>query len=272
MFEKGKEYHRRANIHGWEGLQGPLGGQWQGGISTPANYPVVLIFTGRSGHQHGYRDRWINDDVFEYWGKGQYGDMQWEGGNIALRDHIVTGEDIHLFEVTRKGYARYIDQMVHLGHRTDRGPDRAGTEREEIVHQLIRLTAISGTSPDPNSELQPALSIDALRHKALDASAASRPPLERKTNYRERSIAITQYARARAAGRCEGCQQPAPFTGISGAPFLEVHHVRRLSDGGPDHPRWVVAICPNCHRRAHYSTDLQSYNAYLTQIAQKLES
>src|ERR1700746_1774493 len=24
---------------------------------------------------------------------------------------------------------------------------------------------------------------------------------------------------------------------------------RRLSDGGPDHPRWVVAVCPNCHRR-----------------------
>jgi 5-methylcytosine-specific restriction protein A len=28
--------------------------------------------------------------------------------------------------------------------------------------------------------------------------------------------------------------------------------MRRLADGGPDHPRWVTAICPACHREIHY--------------------
>jgi len=36
-------------------------------------------------------------------------------------------------------------------------------------------------------------------------------------------------------GVCESCLQPAPFHGKKG-PYLEVHHVHRLSDGGPDHP------------------------------------
>ncbi|MGK5511732.1 HNH endonuclease [Brevibacillus formosus] len=50
---------------------------------------------------------------------------------------------------------------------------------------------------------------------------------------------------------CEACGSEAPFKTAKGGPFLEVHHRRRLSDGGPDHPEWVAAICPNCHRRCH---------------------
>ena len=36
-----------------------------------------------------------------------------------------------------------------------------------------------------------------------------------------------------------------------------------LSDGGPDHPRWVVGVCPNCHRRAHYAYDSVASNQRL---------
>ncbi|WP_442870450.1 HNH endonuclease [Aneurinibacillus sp. Ricciae_BoGa-3] len=28
--------------------------------------------------------------------------------------------------------------------------------------------------------------------------------------------------------------------------------MRRLSDGGPDNPEHLAAICPNCHIEAHY--------------------
>ncbi|WP_083465500.1 HNH endonuclease [Thalassobacillus sp. C254] len=38
-----------------------------------------------------------------------------------------------------------------------------------------------------------------------------------------------------------------------------MHHIKRLSDGGPD-PEFVAAICPNCHRRAHYSHDAEEFN------------
>lgn len=57
----------------------------------------------------------------------------------------------------------------------------------------------------------------------------------------------------RASGNCEECLQPAPFMRASdGTPYLEVHHVIPLAQGGEDSLENVVAICPNCHRKAHY--------------------
>ncbi len=54
-----------------------------------------------------------------------------------------------------------------------------------------------------------------------------------------------------AKGMCECCESDAPFVGSNGQPYLEVHHVRRLSDGGSDTIGNAVALCPNCHRELH---------------------
>jgi 5-methylcytosine-specific restriction endonuclease McrA len=57
----------------------------------------------------------------------------------------------------------------------------------------------------------------------------------------------------RAAGTCERCNAPAPFLRrTDGTPYLEVHHIKLLADGGADTVENAVALCPNCHRRAHY--------------------
>ena len=76
-----------------------------------------------------------------------------------------------------------------------------------------------------------------------------------------RSQAVRLYAQRRAQGICEGCGLPAPFVTPEGEPYLEVHHLRRLSDGGPDHPAHVASLCPNCHRRCHHAADARMYNA-----------
>ena len=51
---------------------------------------------------------------------------------------------------------------------------------------------------------------------------------------------------------CEVCKKDAPFFSNDGTPFLEVHHLRRLADGGTDTITNVVAVCPNCHRELHF--------------------
>jgi hypothetical protein len=56
----------------------------------------------------------------------------------------------------------------------------------------------------------------------------------------------------RANGTCELCNKPAPFNKPTGEPFLEVHHVIALAEGGPDIVENAVALCPNCHREAHH--------------------
>ena len=61
----------------------------------------------------------------------------------------------------------------------------------------------------------------------------------------------------RAAGNCEGCTQPAPFAKrVDGEPYLEVHHRTPLAAGGEDTVTNAIALCPNCHRRAHYASQL----------------
>lgn len=55
-----------------------------------------------------------------------------------------------------------------------------------------------------------------------------------------------------AAGNCENCGSPAPFNRVNGDPFLEVHHVRPLGEGGPDTTENAAACCPNCHRQLHF--------------------
>lgn len=61
-----------------------------------------------------------------------------------------------------------------------------------------------------------------------------------------------------ASGRCECCLKSAPFLNTDGMPYLEVHHLRRLADGGSDTISNTVAVCPNCHRQLHFGSDLTS--------------
>jgi 5-methylcytosine-specific restriction protein A len=59
----------------------------------------------------------------------------------------------------------------------------------------------------------------------------------------------------RANGTCEVCNKAAPFQRSNGDPFLEVHHVRTLAEGGPDTVDNALAACPNCHRELHHGTN-----------------
>jgi len=57
----------------------------------------------------------------------------------------------------------------------------------------------------------------------------------------------------RARGRCEKCRKPAPFKRAKDQePYLEVHHDVPLAKGGVDSVENARALCPNCHRRAHF--------------------
>ncbi|MDW6005011.1 HNH endonuclease [Vibrio mangrovi] len=58
-----------------------------------------------------------------------------------------------------------------------------------------------------------------------------------------------------ANGYCECCDNKASFITAEGEPFLEVHHLRRLADGGSDTISNTLALCPNCHREMHYGAD-----------------
>lgn len=78
-----------------------------------------------------------------------------------------------------------------------------------------------------------------------------------------RDPAVKAWVLDRAAGACECCDEPAPFVTADGTPFLEVHHLRTLADGGSDKITNAAALCPNCHRRMHYGKDADEWRSRL---------
>jgi 5-methylcytosine-specific restriction protein A len=67
----------------------------------------------------------------------------------------------------------------------------------------------------------------------------------------ERNLIVSEYAKRKANGICQLCDQPAPFHNVDGEPYLETHHIEWLSKGGLDVIENTAALCPNCHRKMH---------------------
>lgn len=124
---------------------------------------------------------------------------------------------------------------------------------------------------DITDEALAAAGLEELRFVALLAARPRVPPQARKVLHRARSLAIRLYVLKRAGGVCEGCETQAPFRTPTGKAYLEPHHTTRLADDGPDHPAHVIALCPNCHRRAHLSEDAQRFNSRLKRLVATLE-
>ncbi len=80
----------------------------------------------------------------------------------------------------------------------------------------------------------------------------------------QRDPQVVAWVLDHANGICGLCGQPAPFVDTSGKPFLEVHHITWLSKGGEDTVENSVALCPNCHRRAHHGEDRDNILKELT--------
>jgi 5-methylcytosine-specific restriction protein A len=247
-FERGRTYARRADIHAM------YGGQQQGGIATPAG-PFIFLFTGRQGNAYGYQDGMRPDGAFEYTGEGQSGDMTFIRGNKAISDHIENGKDLLLFETLKsKGQCRYLGSFVCDGWDLRMSTDKDGVYRKAIVFKLIPLENIEAVATDRGPPQTVSLADLKLRAYAASGSAVGASGKSQRNIY-TRSRDVRDYVLARADGICEACKTPALFNRKDGTPYLEPHHTRRVSDGGPDHPRWVGAICPTCHRNIHHGVD-----------------
>jgi len=152
-------------------------------------------------------------------------------------------------------------------YQTPTSPERQNSRRKIIVFELLPFEIAA----QPLDTAKVALSLDELRKRALEDASESVEAINRTSKTRDRSSSIRTYVLRRADGNCEGCDRRAPFETEEGSPYLEPHHIRRLSDGGPDHPEWVIALCPNCHARAHHAQDKKAFNNQLRQIVLKIE-
>lgn len=201
-FQIGAMYRRKAEIHP------VLGGQQQGGISTPADRPIVILFTGDGGEAHGYHDFWENEECFHYFGEGQRGDMTMTGGNRAILNHIADGKRLLLFQMTGKSKpCRYRGefQLIAWYERPDT-PATDGQNRKAIVFKLKPLGERSDDLGRFVSEQTP-------QEIALSHTAMTRLVEVRRAQdlFRKRLLSVEKKCR---------------LTGIQDARFLRASHIK----------------------------------------------
>jgi len=159
--------------------------------------------------------------------------------------------------------------MVCAGYyERDDVADRTGALRRAIVFELVAVedettSSTPAGSSVTGSDVRWTMPLDELRTRASRTVGNQPNATEAKRRTYERSGDLRVYVRRRADGRCEGCSSPAPFLTARGHPYLEPHHTRRLSDGGPDDYHHVIALFPTCHRRVHHPADGENYNGEL---------
>jgi hypothetical protein len=139
-----------------------------------------------------------------------------------------------------------------------RWPSAAKLEASAIERLLAASIGWAEASTDDPEELE-------TRVRRASVAIAQRgglppEPLGSRTVEQTESL-VTRYKRdpgviawvlAASNGTCEACRNPAPFSRSDQTPFLEVHHLKPLADGGPDTTDNAAACCPNCHREMHF--------------------
>ena len=206
-----------------------------------------------------YQDR-IDGQVIHYTGMGQVGDQTLTSQNKTLNESTINNVDVHLFEVLTPQTYTYVGP-VELAEKPyqEIQEDSEGKDRKVWMFPLrlknglyiepVKIEKIRDLE-STRERLVQKLSRDELLHRA---KLATKNPGARevKTKQYQRNEYVAEEARRRANGICQLCEQTAPFKSKNGMPYLEVHHVIWLANGGEDSLDNTVALCPNCHRKMH---------------------
>jgi hypothetical protein len=128
----------------------------------------------------------------------------------------------------------------------------SATPEQAAPPDATALTAVVEDEADRLAELM----LDELlsRYAGQRASAHGGRPATRVLSSRtyERNPLVIAIARVRAGNRCEVRDCPHPtFVTPDGVPYIEVHHIESLADGGEDTIENVACICPAHHREVH---------------------
>lgn len=134
------------------------------------------------------------------------------------------------------------------------GPQHAVRAALDAFLATFTQSTLNTALAEQTAEIAAAMALPADVRRALLADA---PKLPQKvtvtTRIFSRNPLVVAEVLLRAKGSCEACKKPAPFQRLTdGSPYLEVHHSLPLALGGLDCVSNAIALCPNCHREAHY--------------------
>jgi 5-methylcytosine-specific restriction protein A len=225
-----------------------------GGMRRSHATNTLVIF---SDHSKMYDDKWY-DDVLHYTGMGKKGDQDVEfAQNKTLKESKTNGIRVYLFETFVEGNHIFMGQVELVGEPyQEMQYDEEGKLRNVWMFPLrlvgnahIVSEQIIKENEEKKQEEAEDMSTSELENRAKKAKKAGKRTTLTQTFSRDPYVA--EYAKRKANGICDLCNQPAPFKDRKGKPYLEAHHLVWLSNNGPDSIDNVSALCPNCHRKMH---------------------
>ncbi|UTF53420.1 HNH endonuclease [Natronosalvus rutilus] len=235
-FDGGETYNRST-------LHDEFGGQRQRGISPCRDTLIVLLFTSFSETDEGYRDTIEEDGTVVYTGEGTEGDMAFNHGNKAIRDHRADDRELHLFRTLGDGDVEYVGQYVCTDWFREELPDSTGTTRSAIRFELEPIEPMADVGHSRASEDDRPSS----QAEVVDLPDGN-TSTERRQTVRDdvvRNEVLVRELKRLYNDRCQVCGErrlQGPDTAYS-----EVHHLMALGDDGPDTPENTVVLCPNHH-------------------------
>lgn len=275
----GDEYPDRTAIYE------RYGGDKVPGIMCFPGDPTVNVFSDADGPYAD--DPPTLTAAFGYRGQGLYGDQRVEAGGNARLEAARLGRDaVRFWYRPPRGQFAFLTWAVVLGRSWVLGKGADGHQRAELEWQLEPV-------PGPAQSDWPTAVIETLEDTTLPGDDNPQVPeanpnagygdlvnrVESRGQGRKRTgVVRIDYARSaaarravlvRAGGKCESlrCTGMPAETNRAGEAILDVDHVHDLAKGGEDHPRNMVALCPNCHAVKTRGANVQRWRRELAQVA-----
>lgn len=233
-----------------------------GGMRRSHNTNTLVIVSDHT--KSLYDDKWYGNE-FHYTGMGKLGNqsltfMQ----NRTLAESASNGVAVHLFEVFNAG--EYIYQgEVQLSNKPyeESQPDDNWNLRSVWMFPLLLVQGQPIRIDDKDlkrtaiNKAKKTKTYSVGKLKKIVEPKPKKPATTRDTQTKsfDRDPFVVEYALLRAKGECQLCDLPAPFKKKSGEPYLQVHHIDYLANGGSDTYDNVIGLCPNCHAKMHTLED-----------------
>jgi 5-methylcytosine-specific restriction protein A len=205
-------------------------------------------------------DKWIGK-TYHFTGMGLTGEQGLSfNQNKALCESGEKGTGLFLFEVFAESNYTYIGEVEladnpYLSRQTDsekiiRDVTVFPLKLRGTSHPLVIKKELPESKEETARKKAQKLPLDQLEFQArYSIKESSRR--EVVSEVFDGDKIVSEYAKRKANGICQLCNMPAPFKNRDGDPFLEIHHIVPLAEGGQDTIDNVAALCPNCHRKMH---------------------
>lgn len=230
----------------------------QGGMRKSNTTNTLVLITNHV--ESVYSDVW-NGDELHYTGMGQKGDQHLDFmQNKTLNEIESNGVVVHYFEVFKDKKYTYSGCLIRAGepYQTEQ-LDVNQTLRKvwifplKLIENKLPITVFSDYKKAREEQVHK-YKVDRLLDKI---QKQNKKPGKREivTPQYIRSSELAEFIKRKADGKCDLCENPAPFITKDKTPYLECHHIIWLSEEGEDSLENTVALCPNCHRKMHIVKD-----------------